>query len=129
MNWNDNIGKDFRYGVNVNFSHNKNEVTRIANTEGIIHGEANVLSQGTNEMYRAQVGYPIGYFYGYQTSGVFQNQAEIDAWKAAGNGTLQGSPQPGDLIFTDRDHNGTINENDKTMIGDPNPDYRLGFRR
>ena len=127
LNWNDNIGKDFRYGVNVNFSHNKNEVTRIANTEGIIHGSANVLSQGTNEMYRAQVGYPIGYFYGYQSSGVFQNQAEIDAWKAAGNGTLQGTPQPGDLIFTDRNHNGAINEEDKTMIGDPNPDYRLGF--
>ena len=50
LNWNDNSGKDFRYGVNVNFSHNKNEVTRIANTEGIIHGSANVLSQGTNEM-------------------------------------------------------------------------------
>ena len=127
LNWNDNIGKDFRYGVNINFSHNKNEVTRIANSEGIIHGEANVLSQGTNEMYRAQVGYPIGYFYGYQSSGVFQNQAEIDAWKAAGNGFLQGTPQPGDLIFTDRNHDGVINEADKTMIGDPNPDYRLGL--
>lgn len=38
LSWNDNIGKDFHYGVNVNVSYNKNEVTRIANPEGVIHG-------------------------------------------------------------------------------------------
>lgn len=127
LNWNDNIGKDFRYGVNLNLSYNKNEVTRIANSEGIIHGGTNVLSQGTTEMFRAQVGYPIGYFWGYETAGVFQNQSGIDAWKAAGNGVLQGVPQPGDIKFADRDHNGVIDDKDKTMIGDPHPDYRLGF--
>jgi outer membrane receptor protein involved in Fe transport len=62
---------DFTYGVKFNGSYNKNKVTRIANSEGIIHGEDDVLSQGTSEMYRAQVGYPIGYFYGYKTAGVF----------------------------------------------------------
>lgn len=129
LNWNDRVGKDFTYGVNVNLSYNKNEVTHIANKEGVIHGDINALGMGRplNEFYRAEVGYPIGYFYGYETAGVFQNQADIEAWRATGNGFVQSHPQPGDLIYVDQNHDGVINEDDKTMIGDPNPDYRLGF--
>ncbi len=127
LGWNDHINKDFTYGVNANVSFNHNEVTRIANSEGIIHGATDVLSQGTTEMYRAQVGYPIGYFYGYKTSGVFQNAADIAAWKAAGNGILQSNVQPGDLKFTDLNHDGKITTADKTEIGNPNPDFTLGF--
>jgi len=127
VGWNDNVGRDFTYGVSANASFNKNEVTRIANAEGIIHGALNVLSQGTSEMYRAQVGYPIGYFYGYKTSGVFQNAADIAAWKAAGNGILQGNVQPGDLKFTDLNHDNVIDDKDKTNIGNPNPATTLGL--
>lgn len=125
LNWNDKIGKDFTYGISVNVSHNKNEVTRIANAEGIIHGDANVLSQGTDEMYRAQVGMPIGYFYGYKTDGIFQNYDQIAAYKAAGKGVLAGA-QPGDVIFTDVNKDGIIDDTDRTKIGDPNPDYNVG---
>jgi len=127
LNWNDHVGKDFTYGVNWNLSYNANRVTRIANTEGIVHGNTNVLSQSTGEFYRAQVGYPVGYFWGYKTAGVFQNQADIDAWRAAGNGFIQSNPQPGDLKFVDLNHDGVINDEDKTMIGDPNPKYHMGF--
>lgn len=127
LNWNDHIGKDFTYGINWNLSYNTNVVTRIANTEGIIHGNSNILSQGTGEFYRAQEGYPIGYFWGYKTAGVFQNQADIDAWRAAGNGFIQSNPQPGDLKFVDLNHDGAINNSDKTMIGDPNPKYHMGL--
>ena len=127
LSWNDQIGSDFRYGVNLNLSYNKNEVTRIANPEGIIHGDAGVLSKTSNEFYRAQVGFPIGYFWGYQTAGVFQNQTDIDNWVAAGNGLASGNPRPGDIIYVDANHDGKIDETDKTMIGDPNPDFRLGF--
>ena len=125
LSWNDHVGQDFTYGINLNLSHNKNKVTRIANSEGIIHGDHDAMNK--MEIYRAQVGYPIGYFYGHKTAGVFQNQADIDAWREAGNGILQPEPQPGDLKFVDIDHNGTIDDNDKVMIGDPNPDFRLGF--
>jgi TonB-linked SusC/RagA family outer membrane protein len=126
VGWNDHVGKDFTYSISPNLSFNHNEVTRIANTEGIIHGATNVLSQGTGEMYRAQVEFPIGYFYGYHTSGIFQNAADIAAWKAAGNGILQTNVQPGDVKFTDANHDGVINEKDKGMIGNPNPDFTLG---
>lgn len=126
LGWNDNIGDDFRYGLNVNFSYNKNEVTRIANEEGIIHGDTEVLDHGGTEFYRAQVGYPIGFFWGYKTAGVFQNQQEIDDWKSQGYGTAQSDPQPGDLIYVDLNEDGVIDDNDKTMIGNPHPDFRLG---
>ena len=127
LGWNDHASEDFHYGVNVNFSYNNNKVTRIANEEGIIHGDGEVLDHGSSELYRAQVGYPIGYFWGYKTAGVFQNQQEIDEWIAAGNGVAQASPQPGDLKIVDLDHNGIIDDGDKTMIGNPHPDFRLGI--
>ena len=122
LNWNDHIS-DFEYSATLNLAHNKNEVTRIANAEGIIHGDPDVLSNQTTEMYRAQVGYPIGYFYGYSTDGVFQSEEQIANYKGA---KLDGT-KPGDVIWVDRDHNGVIDDGDQGMIGDPNPDYNLGL--
>ena len=113
---------EFTYGVKLNGAYNKNKVTRIANAEGIIHGEDDVLSQGTSEMYRAEVGYPIGYFYGYKTAGVFQNQAQVNATAAKYE-----DAKPGDLIFVDVNGDGQITEDDRTMIGDPHPDWTTGL--
>ena len=135
LNWNDKIGKDFRYNVTANFSHNKNEVTRLANSEGIIHGGSNAIAQNTAELYRLQVGYPIGYFWGYEMEGIIQNEQELQAYLDRNCGgdkanSLQGeSLQPGDVMFVDVNGNGKIDkdDSDKTMIGDPNPDYTLGF--
>ena len=126
LNWSDAISKDFSYSFGVNGSYNKNIVTRLANDEGIIHGPGSVV-QGIDEIYRAQVGYPIGYFWAYKTDGVFQNQAEIDEWVAAGNPTLASPAQPGDLKLVDYDGNGVLDAKDKTMVGDPNPDFILGL--
>ncbi len=126
LNWSDAVNKDFSYSIGVNGSYNKNTVTRLANDEGIIHGPGSVV-QGIDEIYRAQVGYPIGYFWAYKTDGVFQNQAEIDEWVAAGKPTLASPAQPGDLKLVDMDGNGVLNADDKTMVGDPNPDYIVGL--
>lgn len=122
LNWNDHLG-DFQYGATVNVAYNQNEVTRIANSEGIIHGDPDVLSNMTTEVYRAQVGYPIGYFYGYTTAGIFQTEEEIANYQGA---KLEGV-KPGDVMWVDRDHNGVIDENDQGMIGNPHPDVNLGL--
>ena len=128
LNWRDQIGKDFTYGVNFNLSYNKNKVTKINNGEGIIHGPGSVLIQGSDEVFRAQVGEPIGFFYGMKTAGVFQNQEEINAWKAKYTDNIHGgNPQPGDLIFVDTDGNNIIDLNDRCNIGDPHPDFTAGM--
>ena len=107
LTWNDKIGSDFNYNIGVNFATNKNEVTRIANENGYINGGSSVLSQGTEYIYRAQVGKPIGYFYGMSYSGIWQNQAEIDAARAAGKAVLDNA-QPGDCIWDDWNGDGVI---------------------
>ena len=125
LHWNDNVGKDFWYGVDLNLAYNRNRITYIDNADGIIHGPGSVFWEDAEECFRASVGRPIGYFYGYISDGIFQNQAQIDAYTGA---KLNGdNTAPGDVIWRDVDNSGTIDANDRTMIGDPNPDVTMGF--
>ena len=130
LTWNDKIGKDFSYNIGVNFATNKNEVTRIANENGYINGSGGVLSQGTEYIYRAEIGKPIGYFYGMSYTGIWQNQEQIDAARAAGKAVLD-EAQPGDAIWDDWNGDGVITYAegatcDRHEIGNPNPDVTLG---
>ena len=138
LTWNDRIGKDFSYNVGVNFTTNKNEVTRIANQNHYINGPSGVLSQGTEYIYRAEEGKPIGYFYGMSYSGIFQNQAQIDQYNAQSLAAHPGlekatwdGAQPGDCIWDDWNGDGVITYSegdacDRHEIGNPNPDVMLG---
>lgn len=128
LSWNDNRG-DFKYGVTLSGAYNKNEVTKIANADGIIHGASNVLSQGTGEVSRVEVGKPIGYFYGYKADGILQNQDEVEAYVKPTDGTPYFSDQrPGDVRFVDQNQDGVIDEADKIMLGNPNPDFEAGIQ-
>ena len=127
IGWNDVIGKDFSYNVSVNGAYNKNKVGSIPTEDGMIHGATNMLYDNSPEFYRAANGMPIGYFWGYKTAGIFQNQQEINDWIAAGNGVLQDNVQPGDVKFVDIDHNGVINDADKTDLGNGVPKFTFGF--
>ena len=130
LTWNDRIGSDFSYNFGVNFATNKNKVTRIANDNHYINGPSGVLSQGTEYVYRAEEGKPIGYFFGMSYSGIWQNQAEIDAARQAGKAVLDNA-QPGDCIWDDWNGDGVItyaegDDCDRHEIGNPNPDIMLG---
>lgn len=127
LSWNDVIGKDFRYNVSVNGAYNKNTVGAIPTEDGIIHGSSNQLYDNSPEFYRAENGKPIGYFWGYKTAGIFQNEQEIEDWKNAGNGILQSDVKPGDVRYVDIDKNGIIDENDKVNLGNGMPDVTYGF--
>ena len=131
LTWNDRIGRDLSYNVGVNLGTNKNKVTRIMNDNHYLNGPSGVLSQGTEYIYRAEEGKPIGYFYGMSYSGIWQNQAEIDAARNAGKAVLDNA-QPGDCIWDDWNGDGVItyaegDDCDRHEIGNPNPDVMLGI--
>jgi TonB-linked SusC/RagA family outer membrane protein len=130
---------DLHLTMKANYSKNKNIVLDIPNQEGIIHGQRSVLFNSCPEIYQAATGYPIGYFYGYKTNGVFQNKEEIDAYTGVdstgkailgGNGQpikIQPNANPGDVKFVDVNKDGKIDDNDRTMIGSPYPKFTYGF--
>ncbi|NPA36614.1 MAG: TonB-dependent receptor [Chlorobi bacterium] len=129
LGWKDNLGPSFKYGISATLAYNHNEVTEIENDEKIIHGPANVLTHGMSEIYRAQEGYPIGYFWGFETDGVIQNQAEADAY----NSKITSDPRPdpvvpGDIRFKDQNGDNIIDDNDKVMLGNPHPKYNYGLQ-
>lgn len=129
LTWNDHIG-DFNYKVNVNGSTNKNMVRDIPTEDGIIYGTSNEIYANAPAVYRrAEEGYPIGYFWGYQTDGIIATNDQLTAYKAlVGNNTPQGSLIGlGDVMYKEVLVDGKIDENDKTMIGDPNPDFIFGL--
>lgn len=125
LHWNDNIGKDWSYGINLTPAFNKNEITKLPNEDGVLHGPSGNLWNASDECARGEIGKPIGYFYGYKSLGIFQNRKQIDEYKGAkenGNQT-----RPGDVIWADTNHDGVINTLDRTEIGNPHPDMTLGF--
>ena len=126
LNWNDHIGS-FNYNAGINGAYNKNEVGNIPTEDGIIHGSTNMLFDNSDEFYRAQNGYAIGYFWGYKTAGIFQNEQEITDWKSAKKGILQSAVKPGDVKYVDLNKDGVINVSDKTDLGNGMPDFTFGL--
>ena len=133
LNWRDQIGKDFTYGINYNIAYNKNKVTKVNSDRKYNEGGNDALSQGTGKIARFEEGQPIGYFYGYKTLGVIQNEADLQNYINTNCGgdaanSLQGAGlQAGDLMFADTNGDGVINADDKTYLGDPHPDVTMGL--
>lgn len=124
--WKDRVG-ELAYRVGANGAYNKNEVGNIPTEDGIIHGPTGQLFDNSDEFYRAQNGLPIGYFWGYKTDGIFQNTAEIEAWRSAGKGILQPEVKPGDVRYVDVNGDGRIDASDKMNLGVGMPKFVFGF--
>ena len=118
--------KDWRMEIGASIGHYKNKVTALpdGNYTSSYYGDNNILTA---------VGQPIGLFYGYRTAGVFSNdEAAKKAYTDANGNTdylkmrdASGQEQnfkAGDIHFVDQNGDGYIDERDKTIIGDPNPD-------
>ncbi|MCV9385520.1 SusC/RagA family TonB-linked outer membrane protein [Reichenbachiella ulvae] len=125
LGFNSEASKEFQYGINVNLSTLKNEVTYLDPNYPKIAG-ANI-GTGWGGVTQFEEGYPVWYFSGYKTAGIFQNQQEIDDYVAE-NGLTGYNPVPGDPIVIDVDEDGAISPSDQTYIGDPNPDVFFGAR-
>ncbi|MBQ0047818.1 MAG: TonB-dependent receptor [Prevotellaceae bacterium] len=130
LSWRDRIGKDFNYHANVNVATNKNKVTRLGTASGLLGDDVTSgLFQNNMPGYVSlcKVGHPVGYFSGMSYSGIWQNQAQIDAARAEGKAVLPNAV-PGDCIWDDFNKDGQITtEGDCHEIGNPHPDVTLGI--
>lgn len=123
LNYNDKISEKASFSLGYNVTFLKNEVLEVNNGTQFIEGGA--FGVGQPAPARMQVGMPIGYFYGYVTDGIFQNQAEVDAHPS--QLALGANAAPGDIRYVDINGDGVINLEDRTNIGDPIPDAVMGF--
>lgn len=126
--------KDWRLNGTLILSHNKNKVTNLGNSleTGLITDAKTGMQfeyTGNNyEQYRdyinlLAIGQPMNVFYGYRVDGIVQT---LDEGIRAG---LDGDyALPGEFKYVDIDGDGAITENDKTIIGDPNPDLSVSLQ-
>lgn len=123
INYKEKISDNLKFGIGYNITTIKNEVLEVNNSTGFLEGGS--FGVGQLAPSRMEVGQPIGYFYGYQTDGIFQNQAEIDA--APTQSALGAATSPGDIRYKDLNNDGSITTSDRTNIGDPIADITMGF--
>jgi TonB-linked SusC/RagA family outer membrane protein len=119
IGYKESVSEDFKFNVNYNFTTLNNNVTFVGNSTGIIEGGS--FGVGQDPPSRMEAGFPIGYFYGYQTDGVFQTQFDVDSH------ATQLNAAPGDLRFVDKNGDGVIDSDDRTNIGDPIADLNMGL--
>lgn len=126
--------RNFNWTSALSLSHNKNKIVALNDDSQRIYGNVDWYAPFQTVTMFA-VGQPMGVFYGYQTEGLFKDEADI-----VGHATQTGGSTPysnkidkvsgawiGDIKFVDRDGNGVIDDADQTVIGDPNPDLTFGF--
>ncbi|MDH6308955.1 TonB-linked SusC/RagA family outer membrane protein [Dysgonomonas sp. PFB1-18] len=115
---------DWNFRTGLNLSYLKNKLIKLGNADGYeMYDHVHIIGNVS----RAENGQTYPYFYGYKTNGIFQNQAQIDAYVNDKGEKLQPNAQPGDVIFVDYDNNGAIGDEDKTKIGKGTPDWTYGF--
>nr|WP_183559817.1 TonB-dependent receptor [Mucilaginibacter sp. SP1R1]MBB6149030.1 TonB-linked SusC/RagA family outer membrane protein [Mucilaginibacter sp. SP1R1] len=119
-------GNELKYTIGANASFIKNKVTKL-NGDGTFIGST-VYGRSSQEISRTYQGQPIASFYGWKTNGLYQTQAEIDNDPALKNDPRKGSIKPGDVRFRDLDGNGLIDGNDRTTLGNPNPNVTAGLQ-
>jgi len=121
LGYNDRLGKKLQFNTSATFTAARNLVT-ATNSDGTAKIFGGFYFNGQNQSVTVfEKGQTPGYFYGHQAIGIFQNAAEI-AGAAAQAGAV-----PGDIRFADIDGNRIINADDKTKIGDPFPDFTIGW--
>ena len=116
--------RNFKFELGASMGHYKNKITRLP---GGVDSFTTNLYNGT---ILTQVGMAAGMFYGYKTNGVYANSAAAEAeglaiQDLAGNKTNFGA---GDMRFVDQNNDKIINDADRVVIGDPNPDIYGNIR-
>jgi TonB-linked SusC/RagA family outer membrane protein len=110
---------DFSWTMDFNLAFNKNKIISLNSNIPSYWGS---VEMSGNTRVNAE-GHPINSFYGYVADGLFQTRNEVNRWavQVVGTNSTNGTA-PGDIRFLDLDNNGVIDDNDRTYIGNPNPD-------
>lgn len=116
--YNQEVIQGLQVGVTYNFSTVNNEVLEVNNGNGFVQG--GVFGIGQPQPTRFEEGFPIGYFLGLETNGIFQTAEEVAT-------SAQPDANPGDLRYIDQNNDGVINTDDRVNIGDPIPDFIMGL--
>ena len=119
LSYGDEIAKNVSFNTTFNFTTAENLVEEINNGDKYIWGSGYGIPYKNLTQFRQ--GESPGIFWGYKTDGIFQSQAEVDAH------ATQPNAQAGDIRYVDVDGNGVIDAEDRTKIGDPFPDFTLGW--
>ena len=110
------VSKDFYWGSDFNISFNKNKIVSLSTADAIYYNDS-----GFGQYFCVnQVGEPIGAFIGWTTMGLFQTAEEVE------NYATQTGAEPGDIKFKDNG-DGVINEDDRSIIGYPQPVFTASF--
>lgn len=116
-------GSDFTFDIGLNIAAITNELTEAPNP---ILGP--IINEEQTRVNRYEEGQPLGFFFGFETDGIYNSQAEID-----NDPFLVNDPdrrallQPGDFRRVDTNGDGRIDESDRTNLGDPTPDFTYGI--
>ena len=101
---------DFSWSGNLNMSMYRNELVKLNDGVSVIGGDFRLIE-----------GQPMGVYYGYVCDGIFQNEDQVS------NHAMQEGKGVGRLKFRDITGDGEVNEKDRCIIGDPNPDFGMGL--
>ncbi|MDD4032797.1 MAG: TonB-dependent receptor [Bacteroidales bacterium] len=122
---------DFSWNIGGNISINRNQIISLGLEPSVFGTQEMVAYLGSNIASDADLataanifieGSPIGMFWGYQTDGIYQNEAEASQYAYSGV-----ARQAGDVRFVDQNGDNEINALDKVVIGNPNPDFTYGM--
>lgn len=111
--WNDRLSDDFKYFFNANLTTTNTEVLSVFEDGYEVFSGPSIFRKGA----------PVGAFYGYTVEGIYQSYADILASPPSSIGDIG----PGDLKFKDMNGDGSITPDDRSIIGDPTPDFTYGF--
>ncbi|WP_318308058.1 SusC/RagA family TonB-linked outer membrane protein [Flagellimonas crocea] len=121
LSYSDQTDSGFSYGIDVNFSSYKNEVVDLISA--FQTGFGGFRTTGT--VTRTQEGQPISSFYGRVVEGIFASESEVA--NAADQGFETNADGVGRFRYKDLNNDGTIDDEDRTFIGSPHPDFTYGI--
>lgn len=131
LNYNTISDGDFSWNSTLTLSFYKNKVNELVGDYSI-NGSTS-LDDTNQVLTRTRVGDPIGMFYGYQVEGIFRTMSDLESapiqfGQSVGDNSAISRTWLGDIKFKDVNGDNVIDENDRTVIGNPHPDITFGFQ-